>query len=102
MMGLYLGLADAFLYSAYAVWEKEKDGKGGSFARGGITAVRIVGTIQTVYKYHISVFIIAGAKAQQFGSRILKDTRQEILPYSKTFQAGSEYLARRLRAIVTI
>ncbi len=29
MMGLYLVLAGAFLYSAYAAWKKEKDGKGG-------------------------------------------------------------------------
>ncbi|MEZ3502767.1 MAG: hypothetical protein K1W25_04795 [Lachnospiraceae bacterium] len=29
MMGLYLGLAGAFLYSAYVAWKKEKDGKGG-------------------------------------------------------------------------
>ncbi len=27
MMGLYLGLAGAFLYSAYTIWKKEKDGK---------------------------------------------------------------------------
>ena len=29
MMGLYLVLAGVFLYSAYATWKKEKDGKGG-------------------------------------------------------------------------
>ena len=29
MMGLYLVLAGVFLYSAYAAWKKEKDGKGG-------------------------------------------------------------------------
>ena len=29
MMGLYLVLAGAFLYSAYTEWKKEKDGKGG-------------------------------------------------------------------------
>ena len=29
MMGLYIVLAGAFLYSAYAAWKKEKDGKGG-------------------------------------------------------------------------
>ncbi len=29
MMGLYLGLAGAFLYSAYAAWKKENNGKGG-------------------------------------------------------------------------
>ena len=30
MMGLYIILAGVFLYSAYAAWKKEKDGKGGS------------------------------------------------------------------------
>ena len=29
VMGLYIVLAGVFLYSAYAVWKKEKDGKGG-------------------------------------------------------------------------
>ena len=29
MMGLYLILAGVFLYSVYATWKKEKDGKGG-------------------------------------------------------------------------
>ena len=29
MMGLYIILAGVFLYSAYAAWKKEKDGKGG-------------------------------------------------------------------------
>lgn len=29
MMGLYVILAIAFLYSAYTIWRKEKDGKGG-------------------------------------------------------------------------
>ncbi|MDE7341939.1 MAG: hypothetical protein K2N80_15530 [Lachnospiraceae bacterium] len=29
MMGLYSGLAGAFLYSAYTIWKKGKDGKGG-------------------------------------------------------------------------
>ena len=29
MMVLYLSLAGAFLYSAYTIWKKEKDGKGG-------------------------------------------------------------------------
>ena len=29
MMGLYLVLAGVFLYSVYATWKKEKDGKGG-------------------------------------------------------------------------
>ena len=29
MMGLYIILAIAFLYSAYTIWKKEKDGKGG-------------------------------------------------------------------------
>ncbi len=29
MMGLYIILAGVFLYSAYTVWKKEKDDKGG-------------------------------------------------------------------------
>lgn len=29
MMGLYIVLTIVFLYSAYAAWKKEKDGKGG-------------------------------------------------------------------------
>lgn len=29
MMGIYIVLAGVFLYSAYAAWKKEKDGKGG-------------------------------------------------------------------------
>ena len=29
MMGLYIILAGVFLYSAYAAWKKEKDGRGG-------------------------------------------------------------------------
>lgn len=29
MMGLYIVLAGAFLYSAYTIWKKEKGGKGG-------------------------------------------------------------------------
>lgn len=29
MMGFYMVLAGVFLYSAYAAWKKEKDGKGG-------------------------------------------------------------------------
>ena len=28
-MGLYIILAGVFLYSAYAAWKKEKDGRGG-------------------------------------------------------------------------
>ncbi len=34
MMGLYLVLAGVFLYSAYAAWKKEKDGKGGGGKMG--------------------------------------------------------------------
>ena len=34
MMGLYLVLAGVFLYSAYATWKKEKDGKGGGGKMG--------------------------------------------------------------------
>lgn len=29
MAGVYIILAGVFLYSAYAAWKKEKDGKGG-------------------------------------------------------------------------
>ncbi len=29
MMGLYIILACVFMYSAYTVWKREKDGKGG-------------------------------------------------------------------------
>lgn len=31
MMGLYIILAIAFLYSAYTIWKREKDGKGRTF-----------------------------------------------------------------------
>jgi len=34
MMGLYIVLAGAFLYSAYTIWKKEKDGKGGTQKMG--------------------------------------------------------------------